>query len=206
MKKIIATIICVAVLAFVAVAQANQVRFLSRTSDGVAPSQDVHYTVMDLNGNKVAEETVEAPEGEGVTIDNLPSGTYFISAEQASTGYFGSVTTEVVSQEASEGEEENRKPVDLVLGSDGLQVYDPAAAQPVAQASNAATPSYYGAPTNANVPGTIPGYYEPNYGGYGMGRAGIGRLGAVAIIAGVALGAVGIALAATNKDASKTAK
>ena len=199
MKKIIATIICVAVLAFVAVAQANQVRFLSRTSEGVAPSQDVHYTVMDLNGNKVAENTVEAPEGEGVTIDNLPAGTYFISAEQASTGYFGSVTTEVFSQEASENENDDRKPVDLVLGSDGLQVYNPNAVQPVAPANNVATPAY-GAPTSGNVPGTIPGYYEGGY-GYGFGGRGVGTLGAVGIIAGIALGAVGIALASASKDA-----
>lgn len=200
MKKIIVAIICVAVLAFVAVAQANQVRFLSRTSTGVAPSQDVHYTVMDLNGNKIAENTVDAAEGEPVTINNLEPGTYFISAEQASTGYFGSITTEIFAQDAESGDG-NGNSVDLVLGSDGLQVYNPNAPQtPVAPANNVATPTY-GAPTSANVPGTIPGYYDGGYGygGSGFGGGQFGWLGALGIGAGIA-GLV-VALTAISKDA-----
>lgn len=209
MKKIIATIVCVAVLAFIAVAQANQVRFLSRTSDGVAPSQDIHYTVMDLNGNKVAEDTVNAPEGEGVTIDNLPAGTYFISAEQESTGYFGSITTEVVSQEAQQGDNEGAAPVDLELGPDGLRVYNPeAAAQPVAPASNAATPNYLASTpttTSTNTAGMIPGYYDGGYGGYGAGfgtgtaRGGLGFLGWLGVAGGIA--GLAVALATASKTA-----
>lgn len=205
MKKIIATIVCVAVLAFIAVAQANQVRFLSRTSDGVAPSQDIHYTVMDLNGNKVAEDTVNAPEGEGVTIDNLPAGTYFISAEQESTGYFGSITTEVVSQEAQQGDNEGAAPVDLELGPDGLRVYNPeAAAQPVAPASNAATPNYINTtPTTTNAQNMIPTYYDGAYGGYGYGQGVGGRrfglLGALGLAGGIA--GLAVALATASKTA-----
>ncbi len=189
MKKIIAAIVCVAVLAFIAVAQANQVRFLSRTSDGVAPSQDVHYTVMDLNGNKVAEDTVNAAEGEGVTINNLEPGTYFVSAEQPSTGYFGSITTEIFAQDA-EGDDNGS--VDLVLGRDGLQVYNPNATQPVAPANGTPAPSYPAPSYPADVPGMIPSYDGGGYGGMSLGAAGI--------IAGIALGIVGIFLPA-SKDA-----
>ena len=196
MKKIIAAVVCVAVLAFIAVAQANQVRFLSRTSGGVAPSQDVHYTVMDLNGNKVAEDTVDAVEGEGVTINGLEPGTYFVSAEQPSTGYFGSVTTEIVAQDA-EGQEGS---ADLVLGPDGLQVYNPNA-QNVAPARGVPAQNYSVPNYPSNIPGAIPSYDPAGYGaGAGVGGGSIGWLGLVGIGAGVA----GLVVALTS--ASKTAE
>ncbi len=202
MKKIIGAIVCVAVLAFIAVAQANQVRFLSRTSDGVAPSQDIHYTVMDLNGNKVAEDTVSAAEGEGVTISELEPGTYFVSAEQPSTGYFGSITTEVFAQDADGN---NNGSVDLVLDRDGLQVYNPNA-QNVAPARGVPTQNY-GTPTYpADVPGSIPSYDAAGYGGgygggFGGGALGGMSIGSFALIGAAIACAIAIPLATASKHA-----
>ena len=60
----------------------------------VVPAQDVHYTLMDLNSNKIAENKVQNPAGVDVEL-NVEPGVYFLSAEQPSTRYFGSLTLSV---------------------------------------------------------------------------------------------------------------
>ena len=123
MKRVVIAIISVLTLAFVDVARADQVRFFSVLEDGIEYSQDIHYTVLTLEGDKVAEDTVENPYG--VTINDLPLGTYFISAEQPSTGYFGSRRVDITGEEFRmvRGEwvkdDENK----LLLGPDGLTKY-----------------------------------------------------------------------------------
>ena len=93
MRKTVFAIFCVLTLAFVGVANADQVRFYSLMPDGVELAKDVHYTVLTIEGVKVADETVDFEYG--VTINDLPNGSYFLSAEQPSTGYFGSRRIEI---------------------------------------------------------------------------------------------------------------
>ena len=93
MKKAVIAILCLLTLASVGVAKADQVRFYSLMPDGVELAKDIHYTVLTLEGVKVAEKSVTFEYG--VTINDLPNGTYFLSAEQPSTGYFGSRKIEI---------------------------------------------------------------------------------------------------------------
>lgn len=182
MNKYIVAIICVATFAFVAVVQADQVRFYSRMPSGVEKSQDIHYTVIDVNGNKIAEDSVTNPEG--VTINGLPSGTYFLSAEQPSTGYFGSKTVEVTDAGSQNpGEDENQ----VVLGPEGLREYDPAAPQPAAAETST--------PTSTVPESSIP--YEP-------ATSNVGRWAFALGAAGLACGIVGIFT--PDKSVSNVAK
>ena len=50
MKRFVIAIISVLTLAFVDVARADQVRFFSVLEDGIEYSQDIHYTVLTLDG------------------------------------------------------------------------------------------------------------------------------------------------------------
>lgn len=173
MKKLVTAMAFIASFAFIAVAQAEQVRFYTRGQSGVVPAQDVHYTIMDLSGNKVAEETLE--HADGVTINNIPVGVYFLSAEQPSTGYFGSRTIEI-----KENDEDRER--ELVLGPDGLKDYNPNYAQaPVAQPAPANTVAPNTAPVQGNP---IPAPTSSN--------VGIGRWAWALGIAGIACGIVGI--------------
>ena len=123
MKKIVIALLSVFALAFVDVARADQVRFFSVMPDGVEYSQDIHYTVLTLEGVKVADNTVEDPYG--VTINDLPLGTYFLSAEQPSTGYYGSRQIEITGDEfiMVHGEKVKDDENKLLLGPDGLTKY-----------------------------------------------------------------------------------
>ena len=192
MKKFILAIACVATLAFVAASQAADVTFLSRGPNGVTPSTGVHYTVMDQNGNKVAEQTVNTAKAP-VQISGLPEGDYFLSAEETSTGYFGNQNISV--SPGSEG-------ATFVFGDDGLKEYDPNAPQnPIPPQAQPA------APTPAN-PANTPIYPDPTmpYPPAGSG-SNLGALGALGIAAGIGGLVAGIvAIADDDKSTSKLAR
>ncbi len=123
MRKTVFAIFCVLTLAFVGVANADQVRFYSLMPDGVELAKDVHYTVLTIEGVKVADETVDFEYG--VTINDLPNGSYFLSAEQPSTGYFGSRRIEITGDALRmfRGEKIKDDENKLILGPDGLNKY-----------------------------------------------------------------------------------
>ena len=123
MKKAVIAILCLLTLASVGVAKADQVRFYSLMPDGVELAKDIHYTVLTLEGVKVAEKSVTFEYG--VTINDLPNGTYFLSAEQPSTGYFGSRKIEITGDAIRmwRGEKVKDDENKLILGPDGLNKY-----------------------------------------------------------------------------------
>ncbi len=123
MKKAVIAILCLLTLAFVGVAKADQVRFYSLMPDGVELAKDIHYTVLTLEGVKIAEKTVTFEYG--VTINDLPNGSYFLSAEQPSTGYFGSRKIEITGDALHmfRGEKVKDDENKLILGPDGLNKY-----------------------------------------------------------------------------------
>lgn len=158
-RTFVAAIACIASLAFVAAVQADQVRFYYKSAEGVKPAPDIHYSVMDLNGNKVAEAT-ETGVAEGVTINGLEDGSFFLSAEMPSTGYFGSQTITLPAEEE----------IPVVLGPDGLRHYDSAAANQ--QPATATQPS-------SSLPGPQPAE------AVATGRPFIAALGIGGLVAGV---------------------
>ena len=167
MKRNVALLVAAVCMLLAASAQAANlsIEFWTKTKDGVKPAQDVHYTVMDLNSNTVADVKDVQPTGVVANLDVEP-GVYYVSAEQPSTRYFGSMTlsvnatapkNEVYSQEAgaeaageaTNEDEDNRR--FFLLSDEGLNEISEAQLQQL-QASGVPSNTVAPQPTYAQQP------------------------------------------------------
>lgn len=210
MKKFVALLVAALAMTFVASAQAEvlHINFYSKTPAGTIPTRDVHYTIMDVNSNKVVDESRINPQGVQVEHE-LDPGFYQVSAEQPSTGYFGSTTvtlnaeadaSESYTQSAEDdgeaaGDGSNVTTINLVLSGDGLQEVSDAELNDMLNANNPpqaqpqpAPQQYPSYPQDPSFPGSAPSAGQPMP----------GRLGGILGAAGLAGAIVAIALAVSN--------
>ncbi|MDO5309801.1 MAG: hypothetical protein Q4G03_09995 [Planctomycetia bacterium] len=102
-------------VAYAAQAAEVNVEFYSQDTNGhVSAARDVHYTIMDLNSEKVAEDKAVNPDGVGASL-TLNPGVYFLTAEEPSTHKFGSATIMIEEQG-----EEDAQTEQFVFTEDGL--------------------------------------------------------------------------------------
>ena len=180
MSQIITAVAFTAVSLFVAAANAGDVYFFTRVVDDAAkqsvndnlkPTSDVNYTILDLQGNTVATDSVVLPVPQQVVVKDLAPGTYVISAETPSDGLYRTQTVEI----SADPEE------DFPFIFERDQRDDAAVAGDVAQAQTQATS------TTTTTP-------QP-----WAGQTGVVRGGALGTILGAA-GLVGGIVAIATKD------
>lgn len=203
MKKFVALLVAALAMTFVASAQAEvlHINFYSRTPAGTIPTRDVHYTIMDVNSNKVVDDSRINPRGVQVEHE-LDPGFYQISAEQPSTGYFGSTTVTLNAEAAASesytqsAEDDGEAPsdgsnvttVNLVLSDDGLEEVSDGELNNMLNANNTPSapqaapqaPQYPTYPAEPSMPGGYPSS-QPTFGRF-AGILGAGGL-ATAIVA-----------------------
>jgi len=204
MKKFVALLVAALAMTFVASAQAEvlHINFYSQTPAGTIPTRDVHYTIMDVNSNKVVDDSRINPRGVQVEQE-LEPGFYQISAEQPSTGYFGSTTVTLNAEAAASesytqsAEDAGEAPsagssvttVNLVLSDKGLEEVSDSELNNILNPNNTPNtpaeaapqaPQYPTYPAEPSMPSPYPSS-QPNFGRF-AGILGAGGL-ATAIVA-----------------------